>query len=137
MAVSYYNVEQNQVHTKLGTDTVLKGTLRFSHSVRIQGQFEGTIDSSGFLYIAEGAVVKAEIKAKTIIVGGVVHGNLEAAERVEMLSTGKIYGNVRTAKLKIADGVTFEGKCEMIKRSDRIDIFSLPIQELKKSIQNV
>ena len=66
-----------------------------------------------------------------------VYGNIEASEKVEMLSTGKIYGNVRTAKLKIADGVTFEGKCEMIKRSDRIDIFSQPLQELKKMIQNV
>ncbi|GAB4367170.1 MAG: polymer-forming cytoskeletal protein [Spirochaetales bacterium] len=137
MAASFYEAEQNAVHTRLGKDTVLKGVLKFEHSVRIQGNFEGTIESSGFLFIDDGAIVKAEIKAHAIVIGGVVHGNIEALERVEMLPTGKIYGNVRTAKLKIADGVTFEGKCEMIKRSDRIDIFSMPIQELKKTIQNV
>lgn len=137
MTAPFYESEQNPVRSKLGKDTVLKGILKFEHSVRIQGKFEGSIESSGFLYIEDGAVVRAEIKANSIIIGGVVYGNIEASERVEMLSTGKIYGNVRTAKLKIADGVTFEGKCEMIKRSDRIDIFSLPIQELKKMIQNV
>ncbi len=137
MTAPFYESEQNPVRSKLGKDTVLKGILKFEHSVRIQGKFEGSIESSGFLYIEDGAVVRAEIKANSIIIGGVVYGNIEASERVEMLSTGKIYGNVRTAKLKIADGVTFEGKCETIKRSDRIDIFSLPNQELKKMIQNV
>ena len=137
MTTPYYESEQSPVRSKLGKDTVLKGIMKFDHSVRIQGKFEGSIESSGFLFIDEGAVVRAEIKANSIIIGGVVYGNIEASEKVEMLSTGKIYGNVRTAKLKIADGVTFEGKCEMIKRSDRIDIFSLPLQELKKMIQNV
>ncbi len=137
MAAPFYEAEQNSVRSKLGKDTILKGILKFDHSVRVQGKFEGSIESSGFLFIEEGAVVRAEIKANSIIIGGVVYGNIEAAEKVEMLSTGKIYGNVRTAKLKIADGVTFEGKCEMIKRSGQIDIFSLPLQELKKMIQNV
>ncbi len=54
-----------------------------------------------------------------------------------MLPTGKIYGNVRTAKLRIADGVVFEGKCEMIRNSDRVDIFSTGAAQLKKTIQSV
>jgi cytoskeletal protein CcmA (bactofilin family) len=52
-----------------------------------------------------------------------VYGNIEAASRFEIHSTGKLYGNIRTAKLQIADGVVFEGTCEMIKsdikKSDR------------------
>jgi len=137
MAVSYHEPEQNAVRSKLGKNVKLKGTLKFSHSVRICGKFEGAIDSTGFLIIEEGAVVRADIKASSIVVGGVVYGNIEASEKVEMLSSGKIYGNIRTAKLKIADGVLFEGKCEMIKQNDRIDIFSLPLPQLKKTIQNV
>ena len=126
-----------KTESRLGNTTSLKGKLRFSTSVRISGKFEGEIESTGFLYVEYGAEVRADIKAKSIVVGGVVHGNIEAYEKIEMLPTGKIYGNVRTAKLKIADGVVFEGKCEMIRRSEQLDVFAAPIQQLKKSIQSV
>jgi cytoskeletal protein CcmA (bactofilin family) len=59
--------------------------------------------------------VKANVRAKTVILMGTVHGNIEAINRLEIHATGKLYGNIRTAKLQIADGVVFEGKCEMIK----------------------
>jgi cytoskeletal protein CcmA (bactofilin family) len=121
--------------TRFGKETSLKGTLRFSQSVQISGTFEGEIISNGFLFIAEGADVRADIKVGTIIVGGVVHGNIEASGELEMLSSAKIYGNVRTAKLRIADGVVFEGKCEMIKNSNEVDIFSSPANQLKQTIQ--
>lgn len=133
-----YELETYQkTESRLGRATVLKGVLKFSTSVRISGKFEGEIDSNGFLYVEEGAEVRADIKARSIIVGGIIHGNIEAMEKIEMLPTGKIYGNVRTAKLKIADGVLFEGKCEMIKRGDQIDVFAAPINALKKNIQSV
>jgi cytoskeletal protein CcmA (bactofilin family) len=133
-----YDLEAYQkTESRLGPKTSLKGKLKFSTSVRISGKFEGEIESGGFLYVEHGAEVRADIKAKSIVVGGVIHGNIEAYEKIEMLPTGKIYGNVRTAKLKIADGVVFEGKCEMIKRGDLVDIFSAPIQQLKKTIQSV
>ncbi len=121
--------------TRFGKETSLKGTLRFSQSVQLSGSFEGEIISNGFLFIAEGADVRADIKVGTIIIGGTVHGNIEAAGELEMLSSAKIYGNVRTAKLRIADGVVFEGKCEMIKNSNKVDIFSSPANQLKQTIQ--
>ena len=75
----------------------------------------GEIVSTGFLYVEQGATITANIRVGSVVVGGTVKGNIEATEKLEMLSTGKVYGNIRTAKLKIADGVVFEGKCEMIK----------------------
>jgi cytoskeletal protein CcmA (bactofilin family) len=137
MSASYDLEAYEKTESRLGSATVLKGTLKFSTSVRISGRFEGEIESTGFLYVEYGAEVRADIKAKSIVVGGVIHGNIEAYEKIEMLPSGKIYGNVRTAKLKIADGVIFEGKCEMIKRSDQVDVFAASIQQLKKNIQSV
>jgi cytoskeletal protein CcmA (bactofilin family) len=66
-----------------------------------------------------------------------VKGNVEATEKLEMLATGKVFGNIRTAKLKIADGVVFEGKCEMIKNPQGLNIFSGPVEQLKKAAQSV
>lgn len=123
--------------TRLGANTRLKGILRFKESVTISGKFEGQIDSEGFLYIGDGAVVEADVRARSIIVAGVVRGNMIAEEELDMLPSGKIYGNVRTAKLRIADGVVFEGKCEMIRSSESIDIFAFPVAELKESVQRV
>jgi cytoskeletal protein CcmA (bactofilin family) len=64
-----------------------------------------------------------------------VRGNIEAEGMVEMLETAKIYGNVRSAKLRIADGVVFEGRCEMIRKAESLDIFSAPVKELRENIQ--
>lgn len=126
-----------KTNTWLGPETKLKGTLRFKESVKISGRFQGTIDSTGFLYVDVGADVRADIKAESIIIGGVVHGNVEAAEGVEILPDGKVFGNIRTKKLRIADGVVFEGKCEMIKNPDGVDLFASPLDQAKPAIQRV
>ncbi len=104
------------IATTLGKETVFSGTIRFKDSLRIKGKFEGEIDAMGRLIIDADAVVNArKIRATSVVIGGVVRGDIEAADRLEMLPSAKVYGNVRTAKLRIADGVVFEGKCEMIR----------------------
>jgi cytoskeletal protein CcmA (bactofilin family) len=127
--------ELPRILTRLGTDTVLKGTLRFSESVEISGTLEGKVIADGFLYVKEGAEITADIRARDIIVGGTVHGNIEATGRLEILGTGKIYGNVKTAKFRVADGVVFEGKCEMIKDAAEVDVFSTSVSGVRESTQ--
>ncbi len=115
--------DSGMIITVFSKDTDFSGELSFKKSLQINGAFNGEISSGGFLVIGEGAVVKANIRAKSVILMGTVHGNIEATTRLEIHATGKLYGNVRTAKLQIADGVVFEGKCEMIrgdaKKADR------------------
>ena len=126
-----------KISTTLGRETVFRGTMKFSESLKIDGNFEGDIESSGFLYIEEGAMVKADIKVRAVVVGGIVHGNSTASEKLEMLSTGQVYGNIKTAKLRIADGVVFDGKCEMIKGDSDVNVFSDTVEKLKDVIQIV
>ncbi|HOX19017.1 MAG TPA: polymer-forming cytoskeletal protein [Spirochaetales bacterium] len=118
------------VATTLGEGTSFSGTLGFSESLRIAGRFEGEIDARGLLVVDELATVKARlVKASSVVVAGVVHADIEAADRVELLSTARVYGNVRTARLRIADGVVFEGRCEMIRDPDAWDPFSPAARE--------
>jgi cytoskeletal protein CcmA (bactofilin family) len=126
-----------RISTTLGRETEFNGVMRFRDSLKIDGAFSGEIVSSGFLYIEQGASITANIRVGSVVVGGTVRGNIEATEKLEMLASGKVYGNIRTAKLKIADGVVFEGKCEMIKNPQAINIFSGPVEQLKKSAQSV
>jgi cytoskeletal protein CcmA (bactofilin family) len=126
-----------RITTTLGRETDFNGTMRFKDSLKIDGAFTGEIVSTGFLYIEQGASITANIHVGSIVVGGTVKGNIEATEKLEMLSTGKVFGNIRTAKLKIADGVVFEGKCEMIKNPQTLNIFSGSVEQLKKTAQSV
>lgn len=127
--------EAPRIRTRLGADTVLKGTLRFRESVEISGKLEGKIIAEGYLFVRDGAEIRADIRAQDIIVAGTVHGNIEALHRLEILETGRIYGNVRTAQFRVADGVIFEGKCEMIRDADQVDVFSAPIDQIRESIR--
>jgi cytoskeletal protein CcmA (bactofilin family) len=126
-----------RITTTLGRETDFNGTMRFKDSLKIDGAFSGEIVSTGFLYVEQGATITANIHVGSVVVGGTVKGNIEAAEKLEMLSTGKVYGNIRTAKLKIADGVVFEGKCEMIRNPQALNIFAGPVEQLKKTAQSV
>lgn len=135
MAKTIETKNHEKMTTTLGKTTVFKGIMRFSKPLKIDGRFEGTIESDGFLYIEEGAQVQADIKVGSIVIAGVIHGNIEARENLEMLSTGQVYGNVKTAKLRIADGVIFQGKCEMLKQTDTVDIFTAPASKLKEIVK--
>jgi cytoskeletal protein CcmA (bactofilin family) len=126
-----------KISTTLGRETAFNGIMRFKNSLKIDGTFTGEIVSTGFLYIENGASVTANIRVGSIVIGGTVKGNVEALEKLEMLTTGKVFGNIRTAKLKIADGVVFEGKCEMIKNPQAVNIFSGSADQLKKAAQSV
>lgn len=124
-------------NSRLGPETALKGKLRFKDSVRIGGRYEGEIEAAGFLYVEEGAVVKADVTADRIIVGGTIHGNVVARDEIEMLPSCKLYGNVKAGRIRIADGVVFEGKCEMIRNSSSVDIFAAPLEKLREEARPV
>jgi cytoskeletal protein CcmA (bactofilin family) len=110
--------EGEKVETIFSNTTVFNGELKFESSLKIEGSFKGKIKSKGHLIIGENAKIRASIKAYSIVIAGEVKGNVEAVERLELLPTGKLYGNIRTKKLKMADGVIFEGSCEMLKDQD-------------------
>ena len=126
-----------RITTTLGRETDFNGVMRFRDSLKIDGAFSGEIVSTGFLYVEQGATITANIRVGSVVVGGTIKGNIEATEKLEMLATGKVYGNIRTAKLKIADGVVFEGKCEMIKNPQAVNVFSGSVDQLKKNLQSV
>lgn len=128
---------EEEIKTTLGAETVFRGTLRFRDSLKILGRCEGRIESSGSLIIGKGAEVFAEIKVGSLVVSGTVKGNVEALVQTEISSTGKIIGNLRTAQLRIEDGTVFEGKVEMLKNSDALDIFLATPTQLKQSLETL
>ena len=126
-----------KVRTVLGSETKFVGRLRFKELLKINGRFEGSIDSTGFLIVSADAVVLADIKVGTLMVSGTVKGDVDAQERLEVLPGGKIIGNVRAPNLVMAEGTGIQGRCDMLADPAVIDIFSMPPDRLKKSVGRV
>ncbi len=126
-----------KITTTLGTETVFKGKMEFTKSLKIDGRFNGEIESTGYLYIEEGSNIKADIKVRSITVGGTIYGNVVASEKVVILSTGRVFGDISAAKLRLDDGVQLKGRCTMIRDPDSVDIFSGSVDKLKKTVKSV
>jgi cytoskeletal protein CcmA (bactofilin family) len=105
----------------LGKETSFEGKMTFQGMFRLEGKFEGEIFESGTLIVGETAVVKGKIGVHTIIISGLVEGDLFAKGRVEIHPTGKFYGNLLTPSLIINEGGVLEGYCKMEKISKEED----------------
>ncbi|MDF1567590.1 MAG: polymer-forming cytoskeletal protein [Spirochaetaceae bacterium] len=126
-----------RARTVLGGETKFSGILKFQDSLKIDGRFEGAIESPGFLIIENGAEVVADIHVGSLIVGGVIKGDVIATERLELLPGGSISGNIRCPSLVMAEGTGIQGRCEMLADPGGVDIFSMPLDRLKKSLPRV
>ncbi len=100
----------------LDVDASMQGTLSFKDAVnlRINGKFEGTLETKGNLTIGPTAVVTADINGDNIIIGGRVRGRITARERLTILPTAMVEGDIFPAKLNIAEGAILEGRCCML-----------------------
>lgn len=102
-----------RVSSFLDQGTEFDGKLAFQGAVRVNGKFSGEIFSDGILYVGEQGAVNAEIQVDTVIVSGEVTGDVTAKSKVELQSSARVRGNIKTQVLKIDEGALFEGNCSM------------------------
>jgi cytoskeletal protein CcmA (bactofilin family) len=90
----------------------IEGKIEGSGHVRIAGEFKGDVNVQGNLTIEPGAHVTGGVKADTVVVGGQLDGNIDAASRVELLQTGVLNGELKAGSLTVAAGSRMRGKAE-------------------------
>jgi len=97
----------------LDVNAAMQGSLVFSDPVnlRINGKFEGNLNTKGKLTIGQAAEIKADIIGENITIGGSIKGNIKATEIIRLLSTAQVVGNVEAPKVSIDEGAIFNGKC--------------------------
>jgi len=128
--------DKNEV-VVLGKTTGFTGLLKFKTTIRIQGNFRGTIEAEGDLIVDKEATVEADhVTVRSLTVYGHISGTVNALNKVDMMSGAKVQGDVTAAKLRIADGVLFEGKCKMTNIEKDIEIFHRQTEEIKAELQN-
>jgi cytoskeletal protein CcmA (bactofilin family) len=99
------------INSMIGEGTRLRGDLDLAGLLRVDGDFAGTIRTKGKVLIGRSGRADCTIYAGTVVVGGVVRGNIFASERVVVLSTGMVIGNVNTPRLTVEEGVVLNGTC--------------------------
>ncbi len=94
----------------------MHGTLSFKDPVnlKINGNFNGTLETSGTLTIGSAAFVEAHITGENIIIAGKVRGDIVAKKMLVLMPTAVLTGNISTSKLNIVEGAIFQGKCQMM-----------------------
>jgi len=91
---------------------VIEGKIEGAGHVRIAGDFKGDVNVQGNLTIETGAHLTGGVKADTVIIGGQLDGNIDAASRVELLQTGVLNGELKAGSLTVAAGSRMRGKAE-------------------------
>lgn len=94
----------------LSSDVEIKGTVKFTNDLVVDGKIEGQITSDGSLTVGENARLKAEIKTATVVVYGKVHGNITVTDRVELKASAEVVGDIKAKTLAIEAGAIFVGK---------------------------
>ena len=105
--------------TVLGTNSTLEGHLRSSANVRLDGTFTGTLEIGGNVLVGETAQINADINAKNISIAGAVRGNV-SGKKVQLLRTGRIWGDIRATALTTEEGAFIDGKITMISQQEEV-----------------
>lgn len=125
-------VARGEIKAFLGEGTDFKGILTFEGTVRVDGKLEGEVYTKDTLIVGESAVVAAEINVHTIVISGIVRGNINATGKIEVHRPGKLFGNIKTPSLYIEEGVIFEGNCAMAydaSEGAKVSAVASPVEE--------
>lgn len=102
-----------RVETIIGEGTEIRGDIQSSGVIRVDGYLEGTVNHQGELVVGPKGRVHANVRARAMAVAGEVHGDVQVEGKLEILSSGKLCGDIRCGHLIVQEGAVFEGRSHM------------------------
>lgn len=106
-----YTKGQALINSIIGDGTRFRGDLDLKGLLRIDGDFEGNIRTEGRVLVGKGGRARCLIVADTVVVGGIVKGDIKAAKKIVLLSTCIMIGNIRAPQIIVEEGVLLHGHC--------------------------
>jgi cytoskeletal protein CcmA (bactofilin family) len=125
--------KQGELEGFLGPNTNLKGELRFKEFLRIDGNFDGVVESGGTLQVGETGHLTARINSKNVEISGKVEGTLKASGMVSILHQGRVVGDITTPILIVEEGAILDGKCNMLNAKENLSKGSQEALPLKST----
>ncbi len=105
------------INSIIGEGTRFNGELDLNGLLRIDGDFCGTVRTKGKVLVGKNGRAECTVYAGTVVVGGVVKGNIFAEEKVVILSTGILLGNVSSPRFIVEEGVILNGNCRILQEA--------------------
>jgi cytoskeletal protein CcmA (bactofilin family) len=102
--------EKNIINTIIGPDSFIQGNVNSGGFTRVDGALQGNLHARGRVVVGENARMRSSITGTTVTIGGVVDGNILASERLVILPTAIVLGNIITRRLEAGDGCLIHGK---------------------------
>ena len=112
MAAAASGAPASKIETVIGPNCRINGVLQSDGGIRIEGMFDGQIQTTGNLIIAESAKVIAEIQAYNMVLSGSLKGNV-TANRIEITETGKLWGDLNVNSMLLNEGAFLKGQANM------------------------
>jgi cytoskeletal protein CcmA (bactofilin family) len=117
-----------KVETYIAQDTLITGTIESKNgTLRIDGEVHGDLIKSHGIIVGEKGKIKSNLEANLIIIAGEISGNVLAFEKVEVLSSARLYGDLESPIISLAEGSMFQGTSKM----------SQPIKDTNKNIKDI
>jgi cytoskeletal protein CcmA (bactofilin family) len=123
---------EGAAETIVGTSVKLKGNLKSDGDVYVDGILTGEIRTKGSVVVGPNANIIAGIKAKNVSIAGVVQGNVEAMDRLEIASSGRVLGDIAANILAIEPGAVFSGKSQMADNRGQVEVE--PVAEITEEL---
>lgn len=113
MASQTNTVNVNSV-SRISAGTVIKGEIQSPYDLRIDGTFEGKVQTKGRVVIGESAIIKGDIICENVDLWGRVEGDLYVKDTLALKEGCKMNGNINVSRLSVELGATFNGTCRTI-----------------------
>ena len=104
---------ENTQQSVIAADVEITGTIKSSGSVRLDGKLDGELNCTGDAVIGKSATVKGNLAVSSVTIEGTIQGNVVAKDRIEMKSSARVTGDIKSKRLSVEDGVTFIGRSEV------------------------
>ncbi|MEI2429348.1 polymer-forming cytoskeletal protein [Lysobacter yananisis] len=96
----------------IAADLTIEGKIHGAGHIRIAGRFKGDVQVDGDLTVELGAKVNGGVRARKVVIAGELEGNIDSAQRVELLESGVVVGDVKAGTVTVAAGARVRGQVE-------------------------
>ncbi len=137
---SFSNLEMNKnpITSYIGKTLVIKGKIRASEEILIDGKVDGGINVKHRVVVGKSGIIKADIEASELVIQGRVDGNVKATSKVEILPEGILNGNIVSQRVVLAEGAVFKGNIDMsMKEEKKIPSAFIPVREIKENKDDI
>ena len=98
----------------------IKGDIRTREELLVDGEVEGSMESQSLLTVGANGKVRANIKAREVVIYGSVRGNVEVTEKLSIREQGSLIGDIKSAGISIDDGAYFKGSIDITRPEPKV-----------------